>query len=38
MIITLAKAQSTPRKRLIMKENEIKEGITPPVNRLEQKQ
>jgi len=38
MIVTLAKAQSPPRKVLIMKENEIKDGITRAINRLEQKQ
>jgi len=32
----LAKAQSPPRKALIMKENEMKDGITRTVNGLEE--
>jgi len=36
--IPLAKAQSTPRKELIMKENKLRDGSTRIVDRFEQKQ
>jgi len=36
MVITLAKTQSPPRKRLIMKDNKIKDRITRTADRFEE--